>query len=490
MTQLPIPVHVGSEPPDDWDDIEARQRQYTEDAGPYLRDKRRPAVAKADLDWGALGFEPRWVGFDTADCAAALQPSVYSGRGADEFDRFRQGAERRGETALVISPVGEVDDASRNVHSVFGPPVDSVSVGRTYTSIDGRVIGRGARVRAAADLGDADGQLALRLLSCNPAPTWRSLSLRGAVMHSVFGPEEHAAEGELLAILETELGEPVVAAWISLDGVERRYLVPVETPWTLLLSWLLEQALPEFVPGAMRRARRPLASDEELMTRRERDVRAALAALQADYSARREELERKLEEAQGAAVAIREGLLYGTGQQLVAAVRSVFESAGVIVVDLDVELGGTKNADLLCTSGGRSRLVEVKSASGSASERAYQDLLRHLREWPNLPGATPIDGGALVVSHDLRTAPLERSLEPYARPEFLAAQTEPVISALELFVAWRDEDQDGIRQMLSGPVRAPVAPSPAEAGSPVVDAEPVTSGAGRRRWFGRRRVGS
>src|SRR5699024_8583973 len=130
------------------------------DAAPYLRDERRPSIARPDIDWGALGFEPRWVGFDAADCVAALQPNIFSGQGADEFNRFRQGAERRGETALVISPIGETEGAARNVHNVFGPPVNSVSIGQTYTSIDGRTIGKGARVRAASDLDDADGQLA------------------------------------------------------------------------------------------------------------------------------------------------------------------------------------------------------------------------------------------------------------------------------------------------------------------------------------------
>ena len=48
---------------------------------------------------------------------------------------------------------------------------------------------------------------------------------------------------------------------------------------------------------------------------------------------------------------MREGLLYGTGTPLVSAVRSVLEWAGVTVVDLDDRLGGTKNADLLCTFG-------------------------------------------------------------------------------------------------------------------------------------------
>ncbi len=207
-----------------------------------------------------------------------------------------------------------------------------------------------------------------------------------------------------MPIVETSLGEPVVAAWISQDGVERRYIVPAETPWPLLLQWLLERSLPEYVPNAMRRARRPLATDETLMTRKERSARAALTELEADYAARRTGLEREVQAAQTAASVVRDGLLHGTGGALVDAVRSVLESAGVTVVDLDDQLGGTKNADLLCTYDGHSRLVEVKSASGNAPERAYEDLVRHLREWAGLPGRTPVEGGALVLNHQHRAS--------------------------------------------------------------------------------------
>jgi hypothetical protein len=42
MTQLPIPVHVGSEPPGSWDDIESRQREFGDNASPWLQEKRRP----------------------------------------------------------------------------------------------------------------------------------------------------------------------------------------------------------------------------------------------------------------------------------------------------------------------------------------------------------------------------------------------------------------------------------------------------------------
>jgi len=324
---------------------------------------------------------------------------------------------------------------------------DSVHLGRINTSISSRPLGKGARVRAAADLDDADGHLVLRMLSCNPPPLWRSLSLHGMTLEGYDRQTHHSAQGTLVPILETDLGEPVVAAWVSSDGVERRYVVPAETPWPLLLQWLLEQALPVYAPNALRRARRQLATDQTFMTRRERSARGALVDLEASYSVRRSELEHEFEEAQDTASAVRDGLLYGSGDQLVDAVRTVLESAGVMVVDLDDYLGGTKNADLLCNLGGRARLVEVKSASGNAPERAYEDLVRHLREWHSSPG-TPVEGGALVLNHQLRTIPNERNRQPYNRPEFLAAQAEPVITTLDLFDAWREEDADAIRRLL------------------------------------------
>lgn len=175
------------------------------------------------------------------------------------------------------------------------------------------------------------------------APRWRSLSLSGATLQSTHGVEHHPAEGSLMPILETELGEPVVAAWVSPDDSERHYIVPAETPWPPLLRWLLDQALPEFVPGALRRARRHLGTDVHLMTRSETAARTALTDLEADYKTRKEELQRELGDAEAAASKIREGLLYGTGKVLEHAVQMVLESADITVVDLDDHLGGPKN---------------------------------------------------------------------------------------------------------------------------------------------------
>lgn len=259
--------------------------------------------------------------------------------------------------------------------------------------------------------------------------------------------------------------------------------MPVETPWPSLLQWLYDQALPEFVPGAMRRARRLLGVDVILMTRAERAARSALAELESDFMARKVELDRQLIEAETAASTIRDGLLYGTGPHLVDAVREVLEGADIQVVDLDEKLGGTRNADLLCTHGGRSLLVEVKSASGRAPERAYQDLVRHMREWPSLPDAVPIEGGALIINHEHRKVPLDRNRRPFERPEFLAAQTEPVIGTLDLFAAWREEDKAGIRRLLFVRSKGSVVQRPRAGGASGAVIESVAVAPRRRRWF-------
>lgn len=447
MTQLPVPVQVGSQPPAEWSEIEAKQCELGDSAGQYLSEQHRPSIAETQLDWAAFGLDPRWIGHDTADCSAALQPSIFYNQGADEFYRFRAGAASRNETALVVSQV-EGSMQKKNVyHSLFGPG-DSIHLGRYESSIDATPLGVGAKVSIVQNLSDCDHQLALRLLSLRPAPEWHSLTLVGGTTERDGMRIDIPPEGYLLPIIETELGEPVVAAWLSPDEIERRYILPAGTPWKPVLSWLVDQALPELVPGAMQRARRNLATAPDLITLREKELRRSLEALKKEYGERKRSLEGALEDAESEAGPVREGLLYGTGDQLVEAVRNVFEFAGIIVTDVDELLGDTKNADLLCTYDGRSRLVEVKSATGSPSERIYEDLLRHMREWPFLTEATPIDGGALVVSHQLRTVPSKRSSAPFTRPEFLLAQSEPIITSYDLLDRWRNEDWQGIRTLL------------------------------------------
>jgi hypothetical protein len=91
-----------------------------------------------------------------------------------------------------------------------------------------------------------------------------------------------------------------------------------------------------------------------------------------------------------------------------------------------------RGTHLLCTYAGHARLIEVKSSAGSPSERLYSDLLRHLREWPSLPEATTVEGGALILNHEHNKNPLDRSLEPYIRAEFVASETGLILALRSL----------------------------------------------------------
>lgn len=474
-----IPVQVGSKPPADWADTLAMQIKAGESANQWLQNQRRPAVADPELDWTALGLAPHWVGTDSAECAAALEPSIYHGQGAEEFDRFRNGAEIRGETAVVISLIGDpAGTRAPSIRSLFESD-GSVSLGHYESYVAGHLLPAGGKVRIAADLSEADKDLALRLRNNNPSLPWHGLSIHGSIQESWEGRVEFPAVGKLVPLLETTLGEPVAAVWLSPDGVERRYIVPVETPWPLLLEWLSSRALPEYVPAAMRRARRHMAKDVELMTRRERDAHAALTALKSGYHAQELSLAEEISSAELDATFVRDGLLYGTGSVLVDAVRVVLESADIAVVDVDEMLGDTKNADLLCTYGGRSRLVEVKSAGGNASERYYEDLIRHLREWPHLDESKPIVGGALILNHQHRVLPSGRSRNPYNRPEFLAAASEPIVTTRSLLDAWREEDTHLIRLLIFG------GRNVNDVSSERRDDIPEVRATGKRSWFSR-----
>jgi hypothetical protein len=193
-----IPVQVGSQSPSHWDAIEAQQREAGEMANGWLRSQRRPAIAAGDLGWESLGIQPRWIGLDSADSAAALQPSTFHGEGDVEFKRFRSGAESRGEIALVVSPIGVLPGAA--TRSIFDDS-DSISLGRFDSYISGQSLPLGAKVQISGDLGDADKDLALRLRNSEPSLVWRGLSLHGSVHETWDSRIEHEPAGVLVPIL-------------------------------------------------------------------------------------------------------------------------------------------------------------------------------------------------------------------------------------------------------------------------------------------------
>ena len=401
------------------------------------------------IDWAALGTEPRWVGMESSDCAAALHPGIYHSDGARERDRYIAGAARRGETAVLVSVIGNADGTRRNPLSVYDA---SVSLSLESGSVCGRRLPQGAAVGLAGDLNRADRDLALRLKN-RPSGAWWSLKLEASevVFDGSGGPLGMVGpDGNLAPILADGLGDPVVAVWTSPELDLRWYVVPFGTDWPTVIDWLVQQALPAYVPGAQRRVRSRGHVDDDLQTAQETAARLAITELRERYERDNEALEQQLRSATEEATPVRDGLLHGTGGEVADAVRTVLTAAGFKVHDLDVELGGPKSADLLAVRGASRCLIEVKSASGNAGEGLVGDLQRHISTWPGLrPAQQPVTHAALVVSHQYRRPPRERSSQVYTRPEFVSALPFPVISARQLFDWWRAADWPAIRNAIT-----------------------------------------
>jgi hypothetical protein len=465
-----VPVHIGQPEP-------GSQQQQAQ---------RRPQRVPGGLDWQKHGLQPRWLGMETSDCAVALNPQIYASYGASERDRFLAGAQRRGELALVVAAIGNInDDSPRSPLSSFD---SSVYLGDIDTSVASRRLPQGTRPEMVPGPGRADRDLALRLLSRRADAPWWSLHLSGShlLRGDGSGEEYHEPEGQLQPILVDALGDPVAAVWIPAAGDQRWYIIPDATDWDSILDWLIQRTLPEYVPTALRRARSPHFADPDLQTAHERAARQSLEDLDARHADERLPLEQALNEAEARAEPVRYGLLYGTGDELVQAVAQVLADAGLRTVDLDEELGATRSADLLVSADGPSWcLVEVKSASGAAPEQLVGHLERHLATWPQLRPEQPVTGGVLIVNHQHRQHPSERTAQVYSRPEFVAALPVTVVSTVELFGWWRTENWTAIRTTILGaegsqgtPVKAPSE----VAGDPSAPADQ------RRRWWSGRQA--
>ncbi|ADP78936.1 hypothetical protein FraEuI1c_0858 [Pseudofrankia inefficax] len=405
----------------------------------------QPASPLSDrnFDWRARHVDPRWLGWETSDCAAALAPGIHS---TAELNRFFEGAKRRDEPALVVAMLGRGDvDTVRN-----GPPTDMLpTVNLTdVVSVRGRLLGNGAQPRLAPGLGHADHDLGTRLKDDRRGARWWSLALGS-------GPAQWARrgtspapppQGDLVPLLLGPLDETVVGVWVAPDGSQRWYIVPYGTDWNMLLDWLIGHALPEFVIGALHRARSPLHVHPALQTPAELAAQKALDQMSARHAAEKTSRQAALTQARTAAEGIRGGLLDGTGAELEAAVGKVLADAGFTVVDLDRYLGGTLSADLLVTRGPERRLVEVKSTSGAAPQSLAGKLTTHLQKWPALRPNEPVGGGVLIVNHEHGKLPAQRSPKVYTDQAFVGTLRFPVLAARDLFDWWRAGNWTAIQQ--------------------------------------------
>ncbi|GII59441.1 hypothetical protein Pth03_78300 [Planotetraspora thailandica] len=458
---MPIPVHVALSNPSM--------------SKPTWGSRRPETFIDSRIDWAKHGFEPRWLGEESSDCAAALDPSHLHNSGADEWRRFLEGAHNRGETALIILTMGHKDDDSTR-SNLFANDASVDVTPAVGTRVTGRRLPIGTKPELADEVPVPERDLGLRLLTRSADAPWWAMELAGTTLYPGGGgpPITHQPTGTLTPILVDGLGMPVVAVWISPNADQRAYLVPNETDGNIVLDWLINQALPAYAPGALRRARSPHFVDPALQSAAETAARQALADLEATYAVEHARLESELRTAKAAAEPIRYGLLYGTGDELEDTVDAVLQAAGFATVNLDDELGDSKSADLLVTYGSERRMIEVKSAAGNAPEKLVGALERHLATWPSLRPNEPVGAGVLVVNHQHRKDPHDRSVQVYERPEFVNSLKVVVLSSRDLFGWWAAGDWAAIRDAVLGTVTAvplpaaimPATPDPGDGTAP------------------------
>ncbi|AGM31615.1 hypothetical protein MASS_1p0055 (plasmid) [Mycobacteroides abscessus subsp. bolletii 50594] len=445
-------MHIGYPPPAQWDKVsDGSVRLYKMLGGTEVR----PTITSEQIDWGTLGLIPRWVGEDTSGAVAAIEPSRYFNRGAAEWERFITGARQRQEVALAVSMIGH-PGSSENSGMGGLPGVADARValpGSEAGSIGGFHTPLAEAPSVANGLGRADRDLAMRLVNARGSATnWWTLHYNAAIiLPGDGGPgREVQPDGSLQPLLVSAVGEVVAAVWVSADERLRHYVIPYLKSWKVVLDWLAQHAVPEFVPSAVRRVHANLGEDPALQTDAEKAALAARAKLDEQYRIQSEQLEQTLRGARAAADEVRFNLLYGRSTSLENAVAAVLTDAGMTVVPLDSDLKNTASADMLVSDGARHRLVEVKSESGNASEKHVGDAQKHLATWPALRPDVEVEGVSLIINHQTKIYPGERTDQAYTRPEFVQSLTIPVITATALYDAWRRHDFGAIRAAVFG----------------------------------------
>jgi hypothetical protein len=171
-------VHIGYHPPVRWEQLaegDVRAHEFLGGRG------LRPGITSEQIPWENLGLTPRWLGEDSSNAVAAIEPSRFHNRGVKEWDRFLAGTRSRGEIALVISMIGHPRHESivsfAGVLSGITESVHLLGAGQGFDSVGGSRTPLAAVPEPAEDLGRADRDLALRLADTrDPSLDWWALS--------------------------------------------------------------------------------------------------------------------------------------------------------------------------------------------------------------------------------------------------------------------------------------------------------------------------
>ena len=199
---------------------------------------------------------PRWLGDDSSNAVAAIQPNNFLNRGAAEWDRFIAGKQARHELALAMSMIGTPDEPK--IASPGGPTA-SVSLpvpAPGIAHVGGPRVPLARAPSVAKGLGAVDTDLASRLIKArDPNLPWWSLELTGAELFYGGGRSEMVEPaGTLSPLLISAAGEVVAAVWTLSDEAIRHYVIPWMPVWTPILEWLGQRGIPEFVLSTAGRA--------------------------------------------------------------------------------------------------------------------------------------------------------------------------------------------------------------------------------------------
>ena len=219
-------VHVGAVSPEASDQKEAPGVVTTDRGSRGLRRKeQRPSLTFPDFPWEALGVEPRFIGSESIDYVAALQPNIFYGHGSEELKRFLRGAAERSETALLISMIGQEEPE-------LGNPLASHDANVLLPGMRGSIAGRrlpeGALGEVVEELDTAERDLALRLRNLGVGSAWWAIEPASmeAIRGDGAGRRVHSPGGEFKPILVNAIGEALAGVWLPEDEDWRWYVVP------------------------------------------------------------------------------------------------------------------------------------------------------------------------------------------------------------------------------------------------------------------------
>lgn len=431
LVQELLDVHIGTRSPAEWSLLEKRPQ-----APSGAPRQRRPQIAAEEIDWKGLGLVPRWAGDDSSSAVAAIETSNIG----DDWARFHTGAEIRHEAALYISTSCPSGRGSVPARLKNHPAIAALPFAEDELRFSSDPIRLARPPTLAENLTTTDRDLALRIRNLSDAQ-WPDLKVERVDQATAF-------YGRWTPLLVTPDDKTVAGVWHvhSSDYIPiYHYMLPGLPSYRPILQWLVERAVPDLIPSAATRTRRYMAEQPELQNIREREIIERLTSLTVRYEMEKAELQKQLVHERAAITVVRDPLLFGTGDALEESVHRVLVDAGVKATRLDPELG-TRSADLLAEFDGRRVLVEVKSAGGNAPESLTEALRRHQRTWPQLRPGQPLDAVVLVVNHQHKLPPMDRSPEVYQRREFVDSLDMPVISALQLFDHWRQRNFARIRE--------------------------------------------